>query len=458
MEDARQEQVLPPASDRILELVEAGDFSGLSSVLKEEHPADIAEGIQRLEREHQASVFKLLDAKIAPDVLTELDGSIRAEILENLSDGRIIDLVSAMDSDDAADVVTDLAEERVPAIINALPSKDIKELKSLLAHDEESAGGLMALEIVAVNQDRTARDALKALRLKANEVEDVYNIYVVDSDGVLMGIVSLKDLVLAPTSKKLSNMMETDIVKIRTEEDREEVARLFKKYNLVAAPVVNGAGQLVGRITVDDIIDVLEEEVSEDISLMAGITEEGLGQRSVFKISGTRLPWLFISFFGELISARILNHFVPAMSDQYAHFIRATAFIPMIMAMGGNTGIQSATVVIRGLATGEFRLRDTGSSLVREIGVALVNGFFICLFLFSLIYLWHRDLYFGLEVSLAMVSVLLIAACMGTLVPFLLKRLGVDPAVATGPFITTSNDVLGLIVYFTIISLAEGIV
>jgi len=322
-------------------------------------------------------------------------------------------------------------------------------VKALLRHDEETAGGIMALEIVAVDENRKTQEAMDVLRQKAEEVDDVYNIYVVDKIGVLKGVVSLKALVLAKPDTLLNQIMDREAVTIHTEMDQEEVANIFHKYDLVAAPVVDEQGRLVGRITVDDVLDVVEEEASEDITMMAGITDETIAERSIFKVSGVRLPWLLVAFMGELVSAVIYQRFHASVEK----IIASAFFIPMIMAMGGNAGIQSATVVIRGLATGDIDLRDTGRRLFRELRVAFLNGCLISLLLFGVVAVWLHDPRFGLILGMAMLAVIFNAAFTGTLIPFLLKRVGVDPAIATGPFITTSNDVLGLVVYFSMITL-----
>lgn len=442
MEEARPQK--NDVSEIIEELVERDDRTVLKTVLMDLHPADIAEALTRMDRSGQQSVFEFLDTSRAAEVLVELDTPIRRDILQGLDERKIVEVIGAMDSDDATDVIGELEEEVAQRVLDAMPWKEFREVETLLRHDEETAGGIMALEIVAVDQDRTAQEAQEALRRKADEVEDVYNIYVVDRMGVLKGIVSLKELVLADPRVKLDKIMDKEVVSVHPEMDQEEVANLFHKYDLVAAPVVDEQGRLVGRITVDDVLDVLEEEASEDISLMAGITDEEIGERSVFKLSGVRLPWLLVAFVGEMGSAVVMRHFKASL-DQ---IIAAAFFIPLIMAMGGNAGIQSATVVIRGLATGDINLRDTRQRLFREILVAFLNGFIIALLLFGVVALWLHDPKFGTILGLTMVAVIFNAAFMGTLIPFLLKRMGVDPAIATGPFITTSNDVLGLLVYF----------
>lgn len=442
MEEARTQE--ENTSEIIEEFIERGDITTLKTVLIDLHPADIAEAVTRIDRDNRKSVFDLLDIERAAEVLVELDTSIRQDILQELDEGKIVEIIGAMDSDDATDVIGELEEEVAQRILDGMPRQEFKEVNTLLKHDEETAGGIMALEIVAVDQDRTAQEAQEVLRRKADDVEDVYNIYVLDRQGVLKGIVSLKALVLADPKAILSGIMDKEAISVQPEMDQEEVANLFHKYDLVAAPVVDEQGRLVGRITVDDVLDVLEEEASEDITMMAGITDEEIRERSIFRISGVRLPWLLVAFMGEMVSAAVLSRF-KAPLEQIA---TSALFIPLIMAMGGNAGIQSATVVIRGLATGEINLRDTGRRLIKEIGASVLNGFVVSLLLFGVAVLWLQQPKFGFILALAMIAVLFNAAFMGTMIPFLLKRVGVDPAIATGPFITTSNDVLGLVVYF----------
>ncbi|OVE78802.1 magnesium transporter, partial [bacterium I07] len=377
---------------------------------------------------------------------------VQKQLLSDLEEKKTVAIIEAMDSDDAADVIAELEEDLAGRVLDAMPWKEVRDVQTLLRHDDETAGGLMALEIVAVNENRTAEEALEVLRKKADEVEDVYNIYVIDGKGVLMGLVSMKDLVLADPVTKIESIMDNEPIAIRTEMDQEEVANMFTKYDLIAAPVIDAAGRLVGRITVDDVLEVVEEEASEDITLMAGITDEKIQIQSLFRISGARLPWLLVAFAGEMASAFVLSHFQASMEK----ILAIAFFIPLIMAMGGNTGIQSATIVIRGLATGDIYLKDTGQRLLREIGVALLNGFVISLLLLGVVTIWLKDPGFGLILSLSMIAVLFNAAVMGTMIPFLLKRVGVDPAIATGPFITTSNDILGLLVYFGMMAVFKG--
>ena len=438
------------------ELLEKKDNAALRKVLKDQHAADIAEALIRLSAEDKIHIIGLMSSERASEVLVELDGQERYELIHNLDEKKLVQIIGIMDSDDAADVIGELDEEVAKRILRAMPGKELQEVRTLLRHDEETAGGIMALEIVSVNQKNTAAQALKVLRNKAGEVDDVYNIYVVDDAGILKGIASLQDVVLASPRAKLEKIMDREAVVIHTDLDQEEVANLFQKYNLVAAPVVDEKGRLVGRITVDDVLHVVEEEVSEDFTRMAGITDDDISEKSVFKISSVRLPWLLVAFVGEMISAKVLNHFVPVASGTLDNIILATLFIPLIMAMAGNIGIQSSTVIIRGLATGDIHLRDTGRRLIRESSVAFVNGLVIAVLLCGMIAVWMHQPRMGFVLGFALLIVLFVAGLTGTLVPLILKRFHVDPAIATGPFITTSNDVLGLIIYYSIVSSIGG--
>jgi magnesium transporter len=422
----------------------------LKNILTDLHPADIAEAMVEMDKEERTQLLELIPLEKTAQTLIDLDKHILDSVLESLDESRLVSIISTMDSDDAADILGELDEEIAHRVLMALPAEAFHEVQRLMRHEEDTAGGIMALEVVAVNKDTTASQALNVLRRKADEVDDVYNIYVIDNDGVLVGMASLKDVVTAAPKAVLSKIMKSDPISVLAHTDQEEVANLFRKYDLVAAPVVDEQGRLVGRITVDDVLDVVEEEASEDITKMAGITDDEIGERSILKTSSVRLPWLLVAFVGEIMSAKVLQHFMPSENK----LIIATFFIPLIMAMGGNIGIQCSTVVIRGLAIGDIRLGDTGRRLIQELSVALLNGLLIACLLLGTVAWMFSNLKFGTVLSFALLTVLFIASFVGTLVPLFLKRIRIDPAIATGPFITTSNDVLGLLIYFTIIHAA----
>ena len=432
-------------------LLDSEDLQALKGQLPDMHPADIAEAVERIGHDDQIRVFSVLDPQLAGEVLAELDGPVLQQVVTDFSEDQLVTVIGSLDSDDATDIIGYLDEDLARRILRAMPWKEFREVETLLRHDEDTAGGIMALEIVAVEETRTAEQAMEALRHKSDEVEDVYNIYVIDKLGVLKGIVTLKELVLADPVARLTDIMDTEPITVSEDQDQEEVANIFTKYDLVAAPVVNLKGILVGRITVDDVLHVVEEEASEDMTKMAGITDDELFEKSVFKLSSVRLPWLVFAFGGQMIAAYILGKFEVTINE----IVMAVFFIPLVMAMGGNIGIQSATVLIRGLSIGDIRMRDSGRRILTEGAVGLINGFVISILLAGGVILFTDHDRFGLIVGIALVAVLLNAALLGTLIPLFLKRIGVDPAVATGPFITTMNDILGLLIYFGIITSAS---
>ncbi|HHS13869.1 MAG TPA: magnesium transporter [bacterium] len=431
------------------ELLSSKRFQYLKTVLMDLHPADIAEALQKMDPENVMAVIRQMDTETAARVFLEIDPPFRKVLFQKLDDQTAVDLVLSMDSDDAADVIGELEPDKAEKILGGMPFEEFREVKTLLRHDEETAGGIMALEVVAMPETLSARDALKELRRQAEDLEDVYNIYAVDHSGVLKGVVSLKELVLASPKKSLNEFMDKEPVAIHTKMDQEEVANIFKKYDLASAPVVDEHNRLAGRITFDDIMDVAEEEASEDIALMAGITDEKIHGQSIWRISSVRLPWLMVAFIGEMVSALVMSRFHASLERVLA----AAFFIPLMMAMGGNVGIQSATVVIRGLAVGDIGIKDTMPRLLREILGAMLNGLIIACILVTIVTFWQNEFRFGLVLGVSLILVIINAALFGTLVPFVLKMAGVDPAIATGPFITTSNDILGLMVYFGMVAL-----
>ncbi|MFQ5768997.1 MAG: magnesium transporter, partial [bacterium] len=335
-------------------------------------------------------------------------------------------------------------------VLKSIDKEDSEEVKELLRHEEDTAGGIMALEFVSVSEDDTIDEAIKEIRAKAKEVGEVYNVYVVNNTGKLVGVLPLKKLILAKPNEKVKNIMNKDVISVPTNMDQEEVANIFRRYNLVSVPVVDNLGKLVGRITVDDVVDVMEEEASEDIQKMAGLTdEEELHETSAFKISMVRLPWLLIAFVGEMVSAFVLHNFEASLNQIFI----AALFIPLMMAMGGNSGIQAATIVVRGLALGELNPADTLKRLKKEFRVSFLNGTICGILLFGVVSVFGEPR-FGIVLGFTMLVVILNASFVGASIPLVLKRVGIDPAIATGPFITTSNDIVGLFIYLGLTSLA----
>ena len=420
------------------------------NILVGNHPADIAEILGNLSEENEKYVFGLFDADTASDVIVELDDVTREKLVSELQHERISEIVDEMESDDATDLVAELPDEVAEKVLDAIDEEGSEEVKELLQHDEDTAGGIMALEYVAVSEDTTVDEAIKEIRAKAEEVPEVYNVYVFDKDGMLAGFLPLKNLIVAQAGQKIKDVRIADVISVPIEMDQEEVANIFRRYNLVSLPVVDELGKLVGRITVDDIVEVIEEEASEDIQKMAGIAdEEEIRETSVFKISFGRLPWLLVGFVGQLIAALVLSQFEASLRDIFL----AIFFIPMMMAMGGNSGIQAATIVVRGIALGELSPDDTFKRLSREIKVSLFNGAVCGLLLFGIIAVFDTPT-FGFVLALSMLAVIINASILGASIPLILRKVGVDPAIAAGPLITTFNDIIGLAIYLGLVTAA----
>ena len=428
-------------------LVQAQDRPKLKNILIDIHPADIADIIRDMEIDERAFIFNLLDLETRSDVVLELDEVTRDQLIEVLGPEELSQLVDQMDSDDATDVLSELPKEIAKNVLARLDFKDRAEVEKLIVHDEETAGGIMALEFVAVYTHETVDDAIQKIRQKTQEVEEIYNVYAIDEKNQLAGVVPLKRLLLAKHNQLIRDIMNSDVISVTLEKDQEEVARMFRRYDLVSIPVVDHENRLVGRITIDDIVDVLHEEANEDMHRMAGIADEEIPQEmSTLRISRFRLPWLLVSFVGEIFSAFIMRSYEATINQ-----IVATAFfIPLIMAMGGNTGIQASTIVVRSIALEEGGTTNRWSRLWREIRVACMNGLIMGILITTMVIIFFTDdPLFGMVVGTSMFFVMLNAAIVGAVVPYVLHKFNYDPAIATGPFITTSNDVFGLYIYLS---------
>lgn len=435
--------------EEVKHLSQQGDRRNLRTLIQKMRAADLADLIEHLEPDERLFIFKLLEPDGAGEVLVEMEGPIQGRILKDLDNEAISEIVRELDSDDAADLVGDLPKARAMEIIEGVGGEVSQELEKLLPYPEDTAGGIMALEFVSVKADVTLQHAIDTIREKREEVENLYYIWVVDDGGKLVGVISLKDLVLEPTDRKISEIMNPEVISVDVNTDQEEVVQLVKKYDLVSIPVVDARYRLVGRITHDDIIDAIEEEVDEDISLMAGVIDQEISEESTLKISRARLPWLIAGLFGGILAAAVINQFEASLEK----IIALSFFMPVIMAMGGNTGTQAATVVVRGLATGDISLMNIGKRLWMEMRVALVNALICGTLLGLIVGFWLSDYALGSVVAFALVLIIVTAGFIGSAVPLTLKRLKIDPALATGPFVTTSNDILSLFIYLGLVTL-----
>jgi magnesium transporter len=434
--------------DTIRNMIQEQAYSDMERLIEELHPADLADLVEHLESDEMLAVFTRLTPERAGEVLKEISAPIQEKIAHELDDQTITQILNELNSDDATDIFSYLPRERTQKIISLVQPDVSEELQKLLGYETDTAGGIMALEFVSVNANSTIQEAIENIRKKREEVENLYYVWVVDDYGKLAGVVSIKDLVLEPQDKKINDIMNPDVISVDVDTDQEEVARIAKQYDLTHMPVVTAQHKLIGRITNDDIMDVIEEEANEDISLMAGVMDQEIAEESALKISRARLPWLLLGLFGGLISAIVINHFHGSLEK----ILALSFFIPVIMAMGGNTGTQAATVVIRGLATGEISIVHTGRRLLTELRVALINGILCGILLGLVVAFWLSDPQLGLGVGVSLITVILFSGSFGAFVPLLLRKLNIDPALAAGPFITTSNDILGLLIYLSIIT------
>lgn len=425
-------------------LIENQRDQELLAILEEVHYADIAEVIGELNSIEGTYLIKLLDSDKTSDVLTELDEDLREEVLKNLSAREIADELVELDTDDAADIIAELPEERKQEVISQIDDAEhAKDIVELLRYDENSAGGLMAKELVKVNENWNVLTCVKEMRAQAENVTRVHSIYVVDDDDKLKGRLSLKDLLTTSTKTQISEVYIPKVDYVDVHQKAEEVAKVMSKYDLEAIPVIDELGRLVGRITIDDIVDVIKEEAEKDYQLAAGITQEVEADDTVFELIRARLPWLVLGLLGGLGSVIIMEGFEEALSKYEKLFF----YTPLIAAMAGNVGVQSSAIIVQGLANDNVK-GSLFNRLVKEVGLSLISGCVLGILVIIFGIFTKLDLLFSFTIAISMLSVIIVAALIGTFVPIILHKRGIDPAIATGPFITTSNDIFGIFLFF----------
>lgn len=434
--------------DTLREAIRSKNDAYLNEQLAEHYPPDIAEMLNQLEYDEAIYIFKLLDEETSADVLLEVDESYREQFLATLSSKEIAEqVIDKMDSDDAADLIAELPGEKQDEILAHMEdTEQASDIVDLLNYDENTAGGLMGKELIAVHVDRNVLECVREMRKQAEDVESVYTIYVVDDDEKLLGTLSLKRLLVTPLRTKIRDIYNPDVHYVKTHTPSEEVANIMDKYDLVALPVVDSLDRLVGRITIDDVVDVIREEAGKDIQMMSGLSGKPEVSDKFWIISKARLPWLMVGFIGELINSRIIGGY----EGQLIIHPEMAFFMPLIAAMGGSVGVQSSSIIVQGLANNSLASTRITMQLMKELNVALLNGIiFSCLIMGFNLYL---DIPFRLSmtISVSLLAVIIFASFFGTLVPLLLRRFKIDPALATGPFITTLNDILAMFLYFTI--------
>ncbi len=437
----------------IEQLIEEQQDSRLLSILEDVHYADVAEIANEIEEDQATYLIKLLDSDKTSDVLTELDDDVREAILNNLSSKEIAGELVELDTDDAADIVAELPDEIVQEVISEIEDREHAEaIVDLLRYDEDSAGGLMAKELVKVNENWNVLTCVKEMRAQAENVTRVHSIYVVDDQDILKGRLSLKDLLTTSTTAPIKDVYIPKVDSVNVNEDPEEVARIMSKYDLEAIPVVDEMGRLVGRITIDDIVDVIKEEAERDYQLAAGISQDVEADDSILDLTRARLPWLFLGLIGGVGAAAIMGGFEEMISKHAILFF----FTPLIAAMAGNVGVQSSAIIVQGLANDDLK-GSVSNRLVKEILLATLNGVVLALVLLAFTWFWKGNFPTALAISISLIAVIIVAGIIGTFTPLFLHKRGIDPAIATGPFITTSNDIFGILIYFWIAKLILGI-
>ena len=434
---------------KILDFIKSSDDNSILETFSNYHHADIAEIIEELNSEEATYIIKLLDSEKTSDVLMELDDDYREKILKNLSIKEIAEEVEELDSDDATDIISELPEEKQKKVISKIIDAEHKaDIKELLKYDEDSAGGLMAKELIKVNENWTVTRCVKEMRSQASEVTRVHSVYVVDNDNILLGRLSLKDLLVANPKTKIKSIYKKNVDYVYDTDSADSVASTMQKYDLGAIPVVDKKKKLLGRITIDDIVDLIKEEAEEDYQLAAGILQDVDVDDTIFELTKARLPWLIVGLIGGIGAAFVMVGFDEILIQNEILFY----FTPLIAAMAGNVGVQSSAIIVQGLANDDIR-GSINNRLFKETLLSILNGVILAILLFLFIYFWKGDTNIALALSVALVAVVIVAGIIGTFIPLFLNKRGIDPAIATGPFITTSNDIFGILIYFMVAKL-----
>lgn len=429
-------------------LIEEHKRKETEALLEQMHAADIADVFEQISIDEAKYLYLLLDGETAADVIVEMEEDEREKFLKELPSDVIASVfIDNMESDDAADVLGELPQDVKEEVLSHVDDiEQAGDILDLLSYDEDTAGGLMAKELVLVREEMNVEQAIDSIRAHADELDDFYAAYVVDENTILKGILSLQKMLVSHGKRKVADVCKTDVVSVRTDEKSEEVANIMRRYDLVTLPVVDSIGRLMGRITIDDVVDVMQEEAERDYQMISGLSEDVEPGDNILQLTRARLPWLIIGLVGGILGALVIKNY----ETQLGIYPEMIFFLPLIAAMGGNVGVQSSAIIVQGLASGEMGLDSMGRKLLKEFSVALINGAVCAGLIFTYNIFFVSEFSLTLTVSTALMAVILVASLFGTFVPLMLQRFKIDPALATGPFITTVNDILGLILYLAI--------
>ncbi|RTY88199.1 magnesium transporter [Flavobacterium sp. RSP49] len=435
------------------QLIQNKNDQQLEVLLNDMHHADIAEILDELDFNEATYIFKVLDSEKTAEILLELEDDLRENILSRLSPKEIAEELDELETNDAADIIAELSQNLKAEVISELQDVEhAKDIVDLLRYDEDTAGGIMHKELVKVNENWNVLTCVKEMRIQAENISRVHSIYVVDDEDRLKGRLSLKDLLTTSSRTPINDVYIRKLNSVKVDTEDVEVARIMQKYDLEAIPVVDELGRLVGRITIDDIVDVIKDEADQDYQLAAGISQDVEADDSIFEHTKARLPWLVLALLGGFISVKVLGLFEGAMLQHGNLFF----FTPLIAAMAGNVGVQSSAIIVQGLANNTLS-GSLFNRLVKEVSLSLLNGLILAIILFlGSHFLLDVEMIIGVIICVALISVIIIASLIGTFIPLLLDKFGIDPALATGPFITTSNDICGILIYFSIAKMILG--
>ena len=440
--------------ERITPFLESRDYPAIAAILAPSAPVDIGELLSDLESEEIINILKYLPADVTGEVLSYLDPDLTPEIIHALGETKGSAVLDSMYLDDVADILGELEPTEQKELLEMMEEDDAQDVRELLVYPEDTAGSIMTTEFVALNENVTAEEAINILREKAPSAETVYYVYVVDDDDVLVGVMSLRDLIVTPPNWTIGHIMHTRVKSVTDYTDQEEVASLVSRYDIMAVPVTDEEMHLVGIITVDDILDVIEEEATEDVLRMAGSHEDELDEDDSFflkivKAVKARFPWLLLTLFGGFVSGMIMDN----IEEDLATVVALAYFIPLLMGLGGNVGTQSSTVTVRGISTGQVDASRIFMNVLRESMVGFIVGAGCAVVLCLVSYIWLRSLALSILVAITLLCNMFLSAFVGTFVPLALKRIGIDPAVASAPFISTSIDIIGLLIYAILASI-----
>jgi magnesium transporter len=434
-------------AERLQLAVDERDDSFIRSVLEGVNPADLTETLEEFNSEDSKYVLSLLNIAIGSEIISNLDDDTLRRFLKVYDSEEIADFIEEMDSDDAVDILNELPADNREEIISLIDKTEkLDHILELIHYDEDEAGGLMAKELIKANLNWTIEQTIEEIRRQGENVNQIYSVYVVNNQNTLLGKVSLRKMLLAKEGTKIKDIYNDEVISVTTHMDEEEVVAVMKKYDLEAIPVVNNRGKLMGRITIDDVVDVMAEQADEERQLMSGISEDVEEDDSIWILTRARMPWLVVGLIGSFFGAEVIHQF----EDNIAIVPILASFIPLITATGGNVAIQSSSMVVQTLATKSVFQDSHFKRLIKVIAVAILNGLLLAMLAFLISFVLRRDVDISLVVALSLSCVVLLASLSGTITPIILDKMGINPAAASGPFITTANDLLGLAVYFLV--------